>query len=176
MRPRCWPRSGRWSAINSAVEIDLAGQVNSEAAGGRRIGAIGGQVDFLRAAAGGGKPILALPAKRIVRELSGPVSTARSDVDWVVTEHGARSLAGLTAAPALTRFTSYRVSDRLLWVRIAPMGGFAGSASAEIAAPLDLVYATVSDIAGYVAWQPGLDAARSSSATAGSARRSCASR
>jgi ribosome-associated toxin RatA of RatAB toxin-antitoxin module len=39
------------------------------------------------------------------------------------------------------------------------MGGFAGSASAEIAAPLDLVYATVSDIAGYVDWQPGLDAA-----------------
>jgi len=84
-------------AINSAVEIDLAGQVNSEEAAGRRIGAVGGQVDFLRAAAeGGGKPILALPAKRIVRELSGPVGTARSDVDWVVTEHGARSLAGLT--------------------------------------------------------------------------------
>jgi acyl-CoA hydrolase len=85
-------------AINSAVEIDLDGQVNAEAVGGRMIGAVGGQVDFLRAAALGGKPILALPAKRIVRELSGPVSTARSDVDWVVTEHGARSLAGLTAA------------------------------------------------------------------------------
>jgi ribosome-associated toxin RatA of RatAB toxin-antitoxin module len=39
------------------------------------------------------------------------------------------------------------------------MGGFSGSASAEIAAPLDLIYSTVSDIAGYVAWQPGLDAA-----------------
>jgi acetyl-CoA hydrolase len=85
-------------AINSAVEIDLDGQVNSEEVAGRRIGAVGGQVDFLRSAALGGKPILALPAKRIVRELSGPVSTARSDVDWVVTEHGARSLAGLTAA------------------------------------------------------------------------------
>jgi acyl-CoA hydrolase len=83
-------------AINSAVEIDLSGQVNAEAAAGRRIGAVGGQVDFLRAAAQGGKPIVALPAKRIVRELSGPVSTARADVDWVVTEHGARSLAGLT--------------------------------------------------------------------------------
>ena len=54
-------------------------------------------MDFLRAAAiGGGKPIIALPAKRIVERLSGPVSTARSDVDWVVTEHGARSLAGLS--------------------------------------------------------------------------------
>jgi acyl-CoA hydrolase len=81
------------AAINSAVEIDLTGQVNSEVAGGRRIGAIGGQVDFLRAAA---KPIIALPAMRIVRELSGPVSTSRTDVDWVVTEHGARSLAGLS--------------------------------------------------------------------------------
>jgi acyl-CoA hydrolase len=91
--------AGPLVAINSAVEIDLQAQVNSEAAGGRVIGAIGGQVDFLRAAAlSGGKPILALPAKRIVRELSGPVSTARADVDWVVTEHGARSLAGLTAA------------------------------------------------------------------------------
>src|SRR4051794_9075528 len=85
--------AGRLAAINSAVEIDLTGQVNAEAAGARRIGAIGGQVDFLRAAA---KPIVALPAQRIVERLSGPVSTARSDIDWVVTEHGARSLAGLT--------------------------------------------------------------------------------
>src|SRR4051812_6184574 len=86
---------GRLAAINSAVEIDLTGQVNAEAAGARRIGAIGGQVDFLRAAA---KPIVALPAQRIVERLSGPVSTARSDIDWVVTEHGARSLAGLSDA------------------------------------------------------------------------------
>jgi acyl-CoA hydrolase len=91
---------GPLAAINSAVEIDLDGQVNAEEAAGRRIGAVGGQVDFLRAAAAnGGRPILALPAKRIVKHLSGPVSTARSDVHWVVTEHGARSLAGLSAEP-----------------------------------------------------------------------------
>jgi acyl-CoA hydrolase len=90
---------GPLAAINSAVEVDITVQVNAESAGGRRIGAVGGQVDFLRAAAaGGGKPILALPARRIVSRLSGPVSTTRSDVDWVVTEHGARSLAGLTDA------------------------------------------------------------------------------
>jgi acyl-CoA hydrolase len=89
---------GPLAAVNSALEIDLDGQANSEAFGGRQIGAVGGQVDFLRAAALGGKPILAVPADRIVRELSGPVATARSDVDWVVTEHGARSLAGLTSA------------------------------------------------------------------------------
>ena len=57
------------AAINSAVEIDLTGQVNSEVAGGRRIGAVGGQVDFLRAAA---KPIIALPAKRIVARAERP--------------------------------------------------------------------------------------------------------
>jgi acyl-CoA hydrolase len=87
---------GPLAAINSAVEVDLGGQVNAEQAGERRLGAIGGQVDFLRGAALGGKPIIALPSRRIVASLSGPVSTARSDVDWVVTEHGARSLAGLS--------------------------------------------------------------------------------
>jgi acyl-CoA hydrolase len=88
---------GRLCAINSALEVDLLGQVNAEAAGGRRLGAVGGQVDFLRAAAAaGGTAIVALPASRIVSHLSGPVSTSRSDVDWVVTEHGARSLRGLT--------------------------------------------------------------------------------
>jgi acyl-CoA hydrolase len=88
---------GRLCSINSALEIDLLGQANSESIDGRQLGAVGGQVDFLRAAAAcGGTPILALPAKRIVRRLSGPISTPRSDVDWVVTEHGARSLRGLT--------------------------------------------------------------------------------
>jgi acyl-CoA hydrolase len=90
---------GRLCAINSAVEIDLQGQVNAEAAGGRLLGAVGGQVDFLRAAATcGGTAIVALPAQRIVSHLSGPVSTSRSDVDWVVTEHGTRSLRGLSDA------------------------------------------------------------------------------
>jgi acyl-CoA hydrolase len=91
-------RVGRLCAINSAIEVDLGGQVNSESIDGRRFGAIGGQVDFLRAAAAsGGTPIIALPAARIVERLSGPVSAGRSDVDWVVTEHGARSMRGLSA-------------------------------------------------------------------------------
>src|SRR3954451_7471735 len=95
--PATLAEAGRLAAIHSALENDLTGQVNAESAGGRRIGAVGGQVDFLRAAAvAGGKPIIALPARRIVEGLSGPVSTARSDVDWVVTEHGARSLARLS--------------------------------------------------------------------------------
>jgi acetyl-CoA hydrolase len=90
---------GRVCAINSAIEIDLLGQANGEIVNGRGLGAVGGQVDFLRAAAAsGGTGIVALPAKRIVRELHGPVSASRSDVDWVVTEHGARSLRHLSDA------------------------------------------------------------------------------
>lgn len=95
--PSTLAKVGRLAAINSAIEVDLTGQVNAEAAGARRLGALGGQVDFLRAAAaGGGKPIIALPAARIVPALGGPVTTARGDVDWIVTENGAYSLRGLS--------------------------------------------------------------------------------
>jgi acyl-CoA hydrolase len=94
--PATLARVGRLCAINSALQVDLEGQANSESIDGRPLGAVGGQVDFLRAAAAsGGTGILALPAKRIVERLSGPVSVSRADVDWVVTEHGARSLRGL---------------------------------------------------------------------------------
>lgn len=97
-------RLSRLISINSALEIDLSGQVNAEALGGAYIGAVGGQVDFVRAAraSAGGVSIIALPStarggreSRIVSRLHGPVTTARSDVDWVITEHGAVSLAGL---------------------------------------------------------------------------------
>lgn len=88
---------GRLAAINSALQVDLDGNAGSESAGGRRIGAVGGQADFFRAAAAsGGSAILALQGKRIVERLDGPVSVTRADVDWVVTENGARSLRGLT--------------------------------------------------------------------------------
>jgi acetyl-CoA hydrolase len=95
--PATLARVGRLCAINSALEVDLEGQANSESIAGRRLGAVGGQVDFLRAAiASGGAGILALPAKRIVERLSGPVSVSHADIDWVVTEFGARSLRGLS--------------------------------------------------------------------------------
>ena len=94
--PATLARVGRLCAINSALQVDLDGQANSESIDGRPLGAIGGQVDFLRAAgASGGAAILALPSERIVERLAGPVSVSRADVDWVVTEHGARSLRGL---------------------------------------------------------------------------------
>ena len=90
-------------ALNSAVEVDLSGQVNSEVARGAYVGAVGGIVDFLRAAASskGGRPIVALPStsgdhSRIVTRLSGPVTVARSDPVIVVTEHGRADLSGLS--------------------------------------------------------------------------------
>jgi len=89
-------------SLNSALEVDLTGQVNAEAIGGDHIGAVGGQVDYVRAAAqsAGGVSIIALPAagrqgeSKIVSRLSGPVTTPRSDVDAVATEHGVARLRG----------------------------------------------------------------------------------
>lgn len=94
----------RFVAVNQALEVDLDGQVGAESVGGRYLGAVGGQVDFLRGAAAspGGAAIVALPsttgrgASRIVTGLDGPVTTAGSDVGWVVTEHGAADLRGLS--------------------------------------------------------------------------------
>ncbi|MEM9254695.1 MAG: acetyl-CoA hydrolase/transferase C-terminal domain-containing protein [Pseudomonadota bacterium] len=95
----------RFVSINSAIEVDLTGQINAEVAAGQYVGAIGGQVDYVRAAAAseGGCSIIALPSvaaggrvSRVVSNLSGPVTTARSDVDVVITEHGAAELKGKT--------------------------------------------------------------------------------
>lgn len=93
----------RFVSINSAIEVDLTGQVNSEVAAGRHVGAVGGTLDFARAAARsrGGLPITALPAtagtrSRIVDVLSGPVTLPRSDAGLIVTEHGVADLRGLT--------------------------------------------------------------------------------
>ncbi len=92
----------RLVSINSALEVDLTGQVNAEALGSDYVGAVGGQVDYVRAAtlSPGGVSIIALPAtagpaSRIVARLSGPVTTARSDVDVIATEHGVARLRGL---------------------------------------------------------------------------------
>lgn len=93
-------------AINSALQVDLLGQVNAEQVGNRYLGAIGGQPDFMHAATGAenGLSVIAMPAStpkgdrgRIAATLSGPqVTTARSDVDLVVTEHGVADLRGKT--------------------------------------------------------------------------------
>jgi acyl-CoA hydrolase len=103
-------RIDRFTAINSAVEVDLTGQINAEVAGGRYVGAVGGAADFLRGAARscGGLPLVALPAtsrgtSRIVVRLSGPVSTSRADAGVVVTEHGVADLRGLSVRQRVRR-------------------------------------------------------------------------
>jgi acyl-CoA hydrolase len=92
--------------VNSAVEVDLTGQVNAEKAGEDYIGATGGQADFQRAGhrSTSGHAIVALPAtakgkvSRIVSKLSGPVTVGRNDADIVVTEFGSAELKGQTLA------------------------------------------------------------------------------
>jgi 4-hydroxybutyrate CoA-transferase len=95
------------TAINSALEIDLSGQVVADSIGFRIYSGIGGQMDFIRAAAlsEGGKPIIALPStasngavSRIVPSLTpgAGVVTTRGHVHWVVTEYGAVNLFGLS--------------------------------------------------------------------------------
>ena len=90
-------------SINSAVEIDLMGQVNAEFAGGRQISGTGGSVDFMRAArlSPGGRSIVALnatarggTASRIVPRVE-VVTALRTDVDTVVTEYGVAELRDL---------------------------------------------------------------------------------
>ncbi len=100
----------RLVAINSAIEVDVTGQVNAEVAGGVYVGAVGGAIDFLRGAARskGGLPIVALPATakgktRIVAQLSGPVSTPRADAGLFVTEHGIADLRGQPLARRVRR-------------------------------------------------------------------------
>ncbi len=96
-------------AINSALQIDLSGQVCADSLGHRIYSGIGGQMDFIRGAAisRDGKPIIALPStaaggrvSRIVPELSpgAGVVTTRGHVHWVVTEYGAVNLHGCTLA------------------------------------------------------------------------------
>jgi 4-hydroxybutyrate CoA-transferase len=97
----------RMVAINSALEVDITGQVCSDSVGFAPYSGIGGQVDFLRGAARskGGLPIIALPStakkgtiSRIVPTLrpGAGVVTSRGDVHYVITEHGAAYLHGKT--------------------------------------------------------------------------------
>jgi 4-hydroxybutyrate CoA-transferase len=93
-------------SINSAVEVDLYGQINAEFANGRQLSGTGGSVDFMRAAAAsrGGRSIVAMNAtardgsvSRIVPKVE-MVTALRTDVDLVVTEFGVASLKGKSVA------------------------------------------------------------------------------
>ena len=92
-------------AINSALEVDLLGQVCADTLGPKQFAGVGGQLDFVRGArqSEGGKAIIALPStsrdlSRIVPALKAgaAVTTSRNDVDYVVTEYGMAALKGKT--------------------------------------------------------------------------------
>ncbi|MBI5362857.1 MAG: acetyl-CoA hydrolase/transferase family protein [Planctomycetes bacterium] len=100
-------RNDRVVAINSALQVDLTGQVCADSIGHRIFSGIGGQMDFIHGAAlsKGGRPVIAFPStaangtvSRIVPELAtgAGVVTTRGHVHWVVTEHGAVNLFGRT--------------------------------------------------------------------------------
>lgn len=88
-------------ALNTALEIDLDGQVNVEGVAGSAAGMIGGHPDFAAAAARGpGLSVIALPSAHrgrptLVERLGGPVTTPSHDVDVVVTDRGTADLRGL---------------------------------------------------------------------------------
>jgi 4-hydroxybutyrate CoA-transferase len=97
-------RNPKVTAINSAIEVDLTGQVCADSIGTRLYSGVGGQMDFIRGAAHseGGKPIIALPSvttrgeSRIVSVLKtgAGVVTTRAHVRFVVTEYGVADLYG----------------------------------------------------------------------------------
>nr|CAI5830988.1 unnamed protein product [Callosobruchus analis] len=96
----------KMTAINSCIEVDLTGQVNSDSIGTRMYSGFGGQVDFIRGAAEGfdgkGKPIIAMPSTTNKGESKiSPVCkpgagivTSRAHVHYVVTEYGVADLFG----------------------------------------------------------------------------------
>jgi len=97
-------RNPKVTAVNSAIEVDLTGQVCADSIGTRQYSGVGGQMDFIRGASlsEGGKPIIALPSttksgeSKIVPFLktgAGVVST-RAHVHYIVTEHGVANLYG----------------------------------------------------------------------------------
>lgn len=97
-------------SVNSAIEVDLLGQVGAEIGRGAHIGAIGGQADFSRAAAlTGARSVIALRSEAggestiVPRLRAGVVTTGRADVDMVVTEHGVAVLTGQGAAECARR-------------------------------------------------------------------------
>ena len=105
--PAVIARHPSFISVNSAVEVDLFGQVCAESAGVRHLSGTGGQADFVRGAVAsdGGKSFIAFPStakggtvSRICAELSpgAVVTTSKNDVDYVVTEYGVAKLRGKT--------------------------------------------------------------------------------
>jgi acyl-CoA hydrolase/RimJ/RimL family protein N-acetyltransferase len=109
-------------SINSALAVDLTGQVAADTLGGRFFSGIGGQVDFIRGAARsrGGKPIIAMPSTaknktisriQAVLEAGAGVVTSRGDVHYVVTEYGVADLFGRNVRERATALTEIAHPD-----------------------------------------------------------------
>lgn len=103
--PQVVAQLDRFVSINSALEVDLTGQVTAESLGPRQVAGVGGQFDFVLGASRsrGGAAVIALPStgregavSRIVPRLAAgaAVTTPRFVADWVVTEYGAAALRG----------------------------------------------------------------------------------
>ncbi|MEO6718164.1 MAG: acetyl-CoA hydrolase/transferase C-terminal domain-containing protein [Novosphingobium sp.] len=113
-------RLSRLVTINSALEVDLTGQVNAEQSGAAYMGGTGGQVDFVRAGmrSPDGHSLIALAStakggtlSKIVATLAGPVTTARTEVDVIVTEFGAAELRGQSLAERTRRLIAIAHPD-----------------------------------------------------------------
>jgi 4-hydroxybutyrate CoA-transferase len=126
--PEVVSRNDNIVAVNSAIEVDLTGQVCSDSIGAYIYSGFGGQVDFIRGAARsrGGRPVIALPStakrglvSRIVPYLKegAGVVTSRADVHYVVTEHGVANLFGKNLrerVEALVLIADPRYQDELV--------------------------------------------------------------
>ena len=100
-------KNDKMVCVNSAIQVDLMGQVNAETIGLTQFSGTGGQVDFIRGAAmsKGGKSIIAMPStagrgkiSRITPMLDegAAVTTLRNEIEYVVTEYGIAALKGKT--------------------------------------------------------------------------------
>lgn len=105
--PRVIGRHDNLVSINSALSVDMLGQIAADAMGPKQFSAVGGQVDFVRGASfsEGGFSVIAMPsraAKGKISRICGafapgqPVTTSRHDVNYVVTEFGVARLWGKT--------------------------------------------------------------------------------
>lgn len=117
----------RFVSINTAIEVDLSGQVNSEVVKGRQVAGIGGSLDFVEAAtrSAGGLRVIAVPSttsdgtrSRIVPAIgpSGTVTIPRSMVDMVVTEQGVARLEGMSTRQRAEALLAIAHPDHRAWL------------------------------------------------------------
>lgn len=119
-------KNSKMVAINSAIEVDLTGQVCADSIGARMFSGVGGQMDFIRGAtlSNGGKAIIALPSitkkgeSRIVpflKQGAGVVST-RSHVQYIITEYGIADLYGKTLKQRAIEMVKIAHPDHQGWI------------------------------------------------------------